>query len=539
MADVADYVAKRLEQLGVKVLFGVPAYYCFRLFKAAPRFNIATIVNSSDLEAGYAADGYARIRGVGAVSVAYGVGTLSLANAIAGAYAERSPVIVLNGGPTNEQIRALDERQILYSHSIGRSATDLKVFEQVTEVAVRIGSVDQVPSLIDKAMTTAISKKRPVYVEIAQNLWALPCPAPTGTLTPTPAVPGNEMALAGQILQLINAAAKPALLLGVELQRYGLAAPIMQLIGKLPAKCVWATTVLAKSVIPEDTPRFAGVCDRESGPAFARLRQADRLIALGCVFSTGYRNLVNALHDKMVSAANGKVRIGGGMPVDADIRLLVNELNRLAASSTRIEEVEQQKSLDAKADAPSVLTHEQLFREVEAILDTSWVVVADTFLGIHAASDLKVKGRDAFLCNAVWASIGHSVGAAVGAALAGGRRPLVLCGDGGFQMTVQALSTMAHHRLNPVVVLVDNGLYGYEQYLIERRYFDTTTTPPEPYVTLNRWNYTAMAKAMGFTSVYDVGTPAALRSALAAAKSFAGPSLIAASVDPRDLPSQL
>jgi indolepyruvate decarboxylase len=294
-------------------------------------------------------------------------------------------------------------------------------------------------------------------------------------------------------------------------------------------------------VVPEDTPRFAGVCDRESGPAFTRLKQADQLIALGCVFSTGYRRLVTDSYDKMVHAANGKVRVGAGTPVDADIRALVSELNRLASSSPESASSggKGRDEWPEHVETTTALTHEQLFREVEAVLDTSWVVVADTFLGIHAASDLKVKGRDAFLCNAVWASIGHSVAAAIGAALAAGRRPLVVCGDGGFQMTVQALSTMAHHRLNPVIVLVDNGLYGYEQYLIDRGYFDTATTQPEPYVTLNRWNYTAVAKALGFTSVFDVNTPATLRNALATAKNFAGPSLVAASVNPRDLPSQL
>jgi len=103
-------------------------------------------------------------------------------------------------------------------------------------------------------------------------------------------------------------------------------------------------------------------------------------------------------------------------------------------------------------------------------------------------------------------------------------------------MIAQALSTMAHYQLNPVVVLIDNGLYGYEQYLVERRYFEDSGTQPRPYVALNRRNYTAMARAMGLTSVFDVRTPAELRSALAVAKTLAGPSLITASVVPRDLP---
>jgi indolepyruvate decarboxylase len=544
MANVADYVARRLQQLGVEVLFGVPAFYCFRLFDAVLARNMKAVVTSSDLEAGYAADGYARTKGLGAVSVAYGVGTLSLANAVAGAFAERSPVVVLNGGPTNAQITALRDRAILYSHSIGREATDLTVFREVTEHAVRIGDVGQVPARVDAALTIAITKKRPVYIEIAQNLWTATCPAPVGTLTPTPPVAANEAALARRILELIDRASKPALLLGLELQRYGLADTVEQLIRKLPAKCPWATTVVGKSIVAEDVPGFIGVCDRQAGSAYRRLEQADQLIALGCVFATGYRTLVNQSFGHMVHAVNDQVRIGNSPPVAANLGLLVTELNRQAmfAAERAAGDTDEAYAVaqgDPRHAAAVALTHAQLFREVERLIDGTWLVVADTFLGIHAASDLKVKGRNAFLCNAVWASIGHSIGAAAGAALAGGRRPIVVCGDGGFQMIAQALSTMAAHDLNPVVIVVVNRLYGYEQYLIDRRFFDNPQVQPKPYASLNSWNYTALARAMGLTSVFDVATPAELSTALAAAKAFRGPSFIAAALEPRDLPPQL
>ena len=98
---------------------------------------------------------------------------------------------------------------------------------------------------------------------------------------------------------------------------------------------------------------------------------------------------------------------------------------------------------------------------------------------------------------------------------------------------------MAARNLRPVVIVVGNGLYGYEQFLIDRTYYENPSRPPKPYAKLNPWNYTALARAMGFTSVFDVNTPAALRAALTTAKAFNGPSLIAAAVDPRDLPSAL
>ena len=145
------------------------------------------------------------------------------------------------------------------------------------ELAVRIDNVNQVSTVVDRALTAAITKKRPVYIEIAQNLWTMNLAAPGATLRPTQPVAGREAELARQILQLIKAAQMPALLLGVELQRFSLADPVVELINKLPARCAWATTVLAKSIIPESVPRFVGVCDRQSGPAHMRLAAADRL----------------------------------------------------------------------------------------------------------------------------------------------------------------------------------------------------------------------------------------------------------------------
>src|SRR5712672_2565709 len=120
-----------------------------RLLRAAIRCSdearITPVVTTSDLEAGYAADGYARTKGLGAVSVAYGVGTLSMINAIAGAYVERSPVVVINGGPTAANLSNLHQYDIVFSHSIGQDATDLTAYKLVTANALRAATVAEVP----------------------------------------------------------------------------------------------------------------------------------------------------------------------------------------------------------------------------------------------------------------------------------------------------------------------------------------------------------------------------------------------------------
>lgn len=546
--NVADYIAIRLKEQNVDVIFGVPGITCAEVFEAASRQGISVIINSSDLEAGYAADGYARMRGLGAVSVSYGTGTLSLVNAIAGAFVERSPVVVINGGPST--INSWNQRRygILFSHSIGREQTDLRVLEEVTALAVSVDRVSDVAGAVDHAITVAITKKRPVYIEVPKHVWYQDCPAPAGPLDLTLHPSGSEDDLANKILELLATASAPALMLGEEIQRYGIADNIATLIDKL---CIpWVTTPLAKSVLAEQSPGFVGVYDGRLAPTPVRelVENADVLVALGCAFGIGHTHLVARSFDRITHAYDGWVRIGQNVPKSADLYTLICALERLAPepkstfsplTKTAGLSYRDRRAWVGATPVEEGLTYEELFASVSDFLDDSWIVVSDIYLGLYPAADLNVFGRDAFVSNAVWASIGHSVAAAIGIGFATNRRPLVLCGDGGFQMTAQSLSTIARHNLEAVVVVIDNGMYGIEQFLLNRDFYRNPTQKPLPYVTLNRWDYTELASAMGFNFVLTVDTSSELEAALAATREWDGPGLIRAVVKSRTLPPEL
>jgi len=187
------------------------------------------------------------------------------------------------------------------------------------------------------------------------------------------------------------------------------------------------------------------------------------------------------------------------------------------------------------------LSYGELFDGISngGFLDGTWLIIPDTFLGEYAAARLTLPGQDTFLTSAIWASIGHSVGAAVGAAMGTTLRVLAICGDGGFQMMAPALSTMVRQGQSTVVIVVDNGMYGIEQFLRDSSFY-SSNADPLPYVTLNRWDYAKLANAWGFTFAAVASSPATLASALAGAKGVAnGPALIQAVVQSRSLPPQL
>ncbi|POM25953.1 Alpha-keto-acid decarboxylase [Actinomadura rubteroloni] len=535
---VADYVLTRLAQQRVDALFGVPGAYCADLFGATAAHGITAVVTASDLEAGYAADGYARTKGLGAVAVANGVGVLSMINAIGGAFVERSPVVVLNGGPSCAHLDKLKKFDVLFSHSTGRPDADLTAYKLVTASAVRAEKAADVPALVDGALTTALRTKKPVYVEIAEDLWTKACPSPTGSLSAAVPPSGTEKQLAAAIVAQIRAATSPVLLIGAEVQRYGLADRVADLIAKLGVR--WSSALLAKSTLPEQGNGWVGVYDPpHSAPAAAdAVEHADLLVTLGCVFPSGYAHLVTGGSDHIIAAYDGKVKIRTGAKQNAEIGALVTALVTEAAKAPPRP---SPPALTSPAPGPptGALTYRGVFERIAAALDASWIVVPDIFLGVYSAANLPVKGRDAFLCSAVWASIGHSVAASVGAAFGSSRRPLVICGDGGFHMTAQALSTMARYNRNPVVIVIDNALYAYEQFLVDGDYFTHPGTPPTPYLTLNKWNFTQLAQGLGLTSAQSVNTEADFDTALAAAKASAEPALIAAEIDPHDLPAEL
>lgn len=540
---VADYIIERLAQNGVEALFGVPAVFCAPVFNAAARRpNFRTMVTNSDLEAGYAADGYARVKGLSAVAVSYGPGTLSIANAVAGAYIERSPIVVINGGPSDKNITDQNTTGVVYSHSMGRPHTDLDVFRNITVFSERETDINRLPQVVDDAIAAALIRKHPVYLEIPRALLDSACPQPVGAIDVT--VPaGDADAVATSILQELDTVANPVVIVGEEVQRYRLASQVLAVLDRLQVR--WATTLVGKSVLPEDHPRFVGVFNGDRAPAALKtlIQQAGLIVALGSVFGSNHANLMIPKANQTIRVWDGVAVFRGGPPKSVGLPALVAALDSQSIGVSPVAyTVGVATPVDPPAPATPELGYQQVFDVVAEpeFLDPSFVVIPDTFLGIYPAARMKLPAQDSFIVNAIWASIGHSVGAAVGAAVPGGKRPLVLIGDGGFQMVGQAVSTMVRYQHNSIIVIIDNSLYGIEQFLLGPGYYTNLSQPPLPYNVLPDWNFDAFAQALGVTQVATVNTAATLRAALAAAKAHAtGPSVIRALVGGRSLPAGL
>jgi indolepyruvate decarboxylase len=313
-------------------------------------------------------------------------------------------------------------------------------------------------------------------------------------------------------------------------------------------------------VISEQGRCFVGVYDGEHAPKIVTdaLFQSDAILALGCTYGRQYRKLLNDKIGVFLHAADDQFRKGGDAAVAANLKRLVTALNaapwtpkpehshgrllpgpgfadRRARSSTR------------RAELPGAgLGYNALMDKVSEFLDAGFISMTDTSLCQYPGADMNIPAKNAYVCNAIWNAIGYTPPAAIGIGLAekdtgSNRRPLVICGDGGFQMTAQALSTLARNNIRAIVIILDNALYAIEEYVINQSggYFSNAAVPITEHLKLARWDYVMLAKALGINTAQKVDTLADFAQALQTAKSAQGPAVISVTMNPRSLPSEL
>ncbi|BAC89998.1 alpha-keto acid decarboxylase family protein [Gloeobacter violaceus] len=523
---VGEYLIERLYSHGVHHIFGVPGDYVLGFFKQLCDSPIKVINTCDEQGAGFAADAYARVRGLGAVCVTYCVGGLKVANTTAQAYAEKSPVVVISGAPgTNER-----HKNPLLHHKVREFDTQLKVFEQLTVAATVLDDPQTAFCEIDRVFEAALRYRRPVYIELPRNVARA-----TGSAchlrelpqeTSDPATLGEAVK---EAVARINASRQPVILAGEELHRFALQPLLAQLIEKTNIPV--ASTILGKSVFPESHPRYLGVYEGAMGREDVRdyVEASDCLVLLGALMTDMNLGIYTANLDprRSIYCATEKLTIGYHSYEDVRLQdfaagLLAGEIERRVDGPTPHPLPLAQ--FQPVQDRP--MTVLRLFQQLNAFLDDETIVVADPGDALFAGADLFIPGKTRFLAPAYYASLGFAVPAALGAQMADARlRPLVLVGDGAFQMSGLELSTIARFGLDPIVVLLNNRGYGTERPMQDGSFNDV----------LN-WNYSRLPELLGTGRGFEVSTEDQLAAALHEARRHRGSfSLIDVHLEPGDL----
>lgn len=505
VTTIGQYLIDRLRAMGVEHVFGIPGDYVLTFYKLLSDSPIHVVGMTREDSAGFAADAYARVRGLGCVCVTYCVGGLSLCNSIAGAYAEKSPVIVLSGAPGVSE-RA---RNPLLHHKVRNFETQLEVFEKITVAAAAIDDPLTAFAEIDRVLEAAVRFKRPVYLELPRDMIGV-CPASPHRL-PAGLPPSDTDALreaVDEAAAMLTSAQRPMILADVEIHRFGLQDALLGLAETMGIPI--ATTILGKSVIGETHPLFAGIYEGAMGreEVTACVEGADCLLMLGCFLTDINLGIFTAKLDpsRCIDATSEDLRIRHhhytGVRLDDFIRALAERQLTVARTPVLPRPDLYMQPWIADGDAP--VTTRRLFARLNHMLNDDTVVIADIGDALFGSSDLTIGRRTEYLCPAYYTSMGFAVPAAVGVGVANpGLRSLVLVGDGAFQMTGTELSTIARQKLHPIVIVLNNHGYTTERFLLDG-----------PFNDILDWKYHKLPELLGSGLGLEVRTEGELDQAL-------------------------
>ena len=510
--SIGQYLIRRLQDYGVRDVFGIPGDYVLSFFIELTRSPIRVVTCTREDCAGFAADAYARMNGIGAVCVTYCVGGLSVCNSIAGAYAEKSPVVLISGSP------GLHERtnNPLLHHKVKDFRTQFEVFRRLCVAATDLTDSSTAFREIDHVFEAVARYKRPGYIELPRDRVHV---VPEITHRPKATSPASDPEVLAEAVaeaaRRINAARRPVILAGVEIHRFGLQEPLLALAER--AGIPITATILGKSVVSERHPLFAGLYEGALGrdEVTRFVEDSDLVIILGAFMTDLNLGIFTANLDpgKCIYATSEQLRISHHHFHDV---VLADFLQGLAAADLKTppralppRPGAGEPEFRLQPEAP--ITVKRLIDRLNLWLDDSMVVIAEAGDALFASTDLVMHRQTEFIAPAYYTSMGFAVPAALGAMIARpDLRPIVLLGDGAFQMTGMELSTIVRHGLNPIVIVLDNKGYGTERQLHPGLHKFNDIQP---------WHYHRLPEIFGGGRGYEIRTEgefdAALRSALA------------------------
>ena len=529
---LGDFLVAYLRKIGVTHLFGIPGDLVLRLFaRLGKRRGLTIVTFSHEPGVGFAADGYARATGrLGVVCVTYGAGGHNMVNPVAGSFSERVPVLVISGGPGEE------ERKLgtLIHHQAKEIESQFRIYQELTCAARVVNDPQTAARAIDEVVHTVWREQRPGYLEIHRDMVERRIPVPReliewdGSLQFARSDARRVDEAVRETAGRFNAARRPFTMVGIETFRFKVQREVRALAEKMGAPVT--TTVLSKGAFPMDHPLHMGVhIGAISPPAITkRVDRADLVINLGTLMTD--MNLgsrppqVN--RERSIWAVGGRVDVSCHTYTDVHIRDFVRGLlrTRLRRHKEKVRYADnlspQPRDLSRRVRVSDVL------HEVNRFLRgrSNYMVVAESGDMLFAGLDLRVERGGGYLAQGYYASMGFGVPGALGAQIGCGVRPLLLSGDGAFQMTGPELSHAPRFGLNPIVLVLNNGGWQIFRSVVART--DLLAVPPWPYARLaDDWG------GRGFR----VEAVDGLRGALAEAAKIKSFVLIEILIDPNDL----
>jgi indolepyruvate decarboxylase len=464
---VTEYLMGRLVELGVRHIFGVPGDFNLSLLEQVTNAGEITFIGCcNELNASYAADGYARIGGMSALVTTYGVGELSALAGVAGAYAEKVPVVCINGTPP---LRTVENGALIHHTMADGNYSNMRNCYQNFTTAQALLTPANAREEIDRVLRACVSQSRPVYFQIPSDVAHAEIGRSPQLLNLDRVGDVTTTTLVVEIIaKKLKLAQRPAILVDADIGRFKL----LQTVLSLAERCGLPVAYLipAKGLIPESHPNVIGIYRgaASSPEVLEAIEGADCLICIGTRFtdvSTGLfshklqtRNIIDLHSDYVVMDHVVFKNIRAGQ--------VLERITQESATSTRqLERVDRIPTPDVPAYADSAtVSQDSFWQAIQAFLKPGDIIVSDTGTAFFATSHLELSTENSFLGQPIWGALGYGLPACLGACCASiDRRVLLFVGDGGLQMSVQELSTIFRFGLKPIIFLLNNDGYTIER----------------------------------------------------------------------------
>lgn len=519
---MSEYLFHRMKQLKIYTIFGLPGDYNMALIDKLYKVpNLRWAGNANELNAAYAADGYARIKGISCLLTTFGVGELSSINGIAGSYAEHVGILHIIGMPPSSS----QTSKLLLNHTLGNG--DCNVFyrmaSELASYATIIEDTDFCVQEIDTCIIKAWTLQKPVYLGVPINFvdFMVNSDLLNNNLnfSVTPNDPSTEDDVVETILSYLYKAKKPIIVVDACVTRHHAEKEVEEFCKKTEFQTL--VTPMAKGAIDENLPQFSGVyCGSISSPSVREvLDGVDLIIVLGCTlaeFSTSSFHLsYKNKHRILVFPDSIKIKSATycGLNIKPLMRKLLDKLELTKITQSKNFNSDNFSIPEVQLSSNLLLRQEWVWSKISNWFKEGDIIITETGTSAFGVNQTKFPHNAKGISQSLWGSVGYSLGACLGASFAVSEikkdeesvedlvhdvflpvvkethRVILFIGDGAFQLTVQELSTIIKWGLTPYIFVMNNHGYSGDRFLHHRSNAD--------YYDIPQWDYLGLLKVFG------------------------------------------
>jgi len=481
---VADYLIQEINKLGIKEIFGLPGDYNFNiLYAIEDNPKVKWIGCTNELNAGYAADGYARINGYGALVTTYGVGELSAMNATAGSFAENIAVIHIVGAPATKFIKS--NALIHHNFQHPNYYACQRAFSNVTEATAFLDE-NNAKEEIDRILSVFVEYNRPVYISIPVDI----CKMEIENKPHIQRKKSDKKALASAIesaMRLINRCESPVILGDVLIKRYKVRKEFAKLVEK--SKMPVSNLLMGKGLLEADNKNFLGtfLSTYDNPNAYNGLRDSDCVISVGLINSdlNTYRLGLPFKPTDFIDIQGHYTIVENKKYENVLMKDMLQELTKRI--KPRVRELPEkipsfEKVKPAKATPLSI---NYVFPRLQDFFKPDDMIVVETGIIPHGFAPTRLPKNTEVNTQTLWGSIGWATAATFGVQMAAkDRRTILITGEGSHQLTAGEVSSMMRHKLKPIIIVINNSGYTIERVLSD--------DPWDPFNEIVKWDYSKL-----------------------------------------------